>query len=136
MTRVKLEGTYYERNRKEVIRKANARYRRIKDEDPRIIMLQSAKVRAKKAGLEFDIQLEDIVIPTHCPVLGIELRVNRGQNAAINSPSLDRKDNSKGYVKGNVFIISQWANRMKCNMSLEDIRRLYEYAFNHKVAHL
>jgi hypothetical protein len=38
------------------------------------------------------------------------------------SPSLDRVDNSKGYTKDNVWVISQLANKMKNNASLDQLR--------------
>lgn len=44
--------------------------------DPRPTMLYHAKQRAIKAGVPFTITKEDIVIPTHCPVLGVELKHN------------------------------------------------------------
>ena len=38
------------------------------------------------------------------------------------SPSLDRIDPNKGYVKGNVQVISRLANIMKSNASPEELR--------------
>jgi hypothetical protein len=37
------------------------------------------------------------------------------------SPSLDRIDNNKGYIKGNVEVISWKANIMKSNASPEEL---------------
>lgn len=75
-------------------------------------MLYTAKNRAKKKGLEFDLKPEDLFFPTFCPVLGIRLTLNDGA-PADSSPTLDRIDNTKGYVKGNVAVISHKANTMK-----------------------
>jgi uncharacterized membrane protein len=44
-----------------------------------------------------------------------------------NSFSLDRVDNTKGYVKGNVKVISFWANQMKGNMDVEQVEALLKY---------
>ena len=72
-----------------------------------------AKESSKKRGLEFNLEVEDIVIPKKCPYLGIELCFgieNKGQD---NYYSIDRIDSTKGYVKGNVQIISRFANTIK-----------------------
>jgi len=91
-----------------------------------------AKARAATAGMPFDIELSDIVIPTHCPYLGIELKVSmsgeRYSSGKPDSPSLDRIDSSKGYVKGNVEVISFRANSIKSNLSLAQVKRFFEYA--------
>jgi len=81
-------------------------------------LLWAARSRAKRKGLDFNLTKEDIVIPVLCPYLGIELvsSVPRGQRRD-QCISLDRKDNSKGYIIGNVEVISQLANTMKNSAS-------------------
>lgn len=91
-------------------------------------MHMAAKRRAKVKGLEFDIDVEDIVVPTHCPVLGIPLYRGNGVQS-YNSPSLDRIDNDKGYVKGNVAVVSTKFNRMKTDMTTKQVERFYNYVF-------
>lgn len=39
----------------------------------------------------------------------------------MGSPSLDRIDSSKGYVKGNVRVISARANMLKNNATVEEL---------------
>lgn len=93
-------------------------------------MLKNAQLRAKKKGLEFNITIEDIVIPDVCPVLGIPLVKHFGKGikgSQPNSPSLDRIDSSKGYVKGNVRVISWRANDLKRNATIEEVRKILEY---------
>jgi hypothetical protein len=85
-------------------------------------MLQRAKVRAAKNGIEFDLVLADIVIPDCCPILGTPLVVNAG-GPGRSSPSLDRIDVSKGYVRGNVQVISYRANTMKNDAPPEELRQ-------------
>ena len=81
--------------------------------------------RAKKRNIEFNITENDLVWPTHCPLLGYELRYREpGQHP--NTASLDRKDNSLGYVPGNVWIISTLANRIKNSATLEECSLLVE----------
>jgi hypothetical protein len=89
--------------------------------DPVTKMLQRAKDRSKKSGIEFSIEKSDIIIPEVCPYLGIEISQSKG-GKTDNSPSLDRIDNSKGYVKGNVEVISSRANTIKnCGTSGEHL---------------
>ena len=62
--------------------------------------------------------------PTRCPVLGIRLRKtpNKGKPAA-SSASIDRIDSRKGYVPGNVRVLSHRANMLKTNAQpLETLR--------------
>ena len=43
------------------------------ENNPEKRLFRGAKARAKKKGHEFNLVLEDIVIPTHCPYLGVKL---------------------------------------------------------------
>lgn len=95
---------------------------RVKSQTPEWKMHQRAKARCKATGMEFSIEVSDIVIPDVCPVLGIKLNMNSGRSGAYyNSPSLDRIDNSRGYTKDNIHVISQKANAMKGNSSKEQL---------------
>jgi hypothetical protein len=88
--------------------------------------LTAIKTRAKKRGLEFDLKEEDVIMPTHCPILGLKLEWAKG-SPKDNSPSLDRLDNSKGYIKGNIRVISYRANTYKNNMTREIAQRIVDY---------
>ena len=89
----------------------------------------AAKKRAKNKNLPFDIEVSDIIIPEFCPVLGLKLEVNDGLKQH-NSPSLDRIIPSLGYVKGNIQVISDRANTLKSNGTLEEFEKLVEYMRN------
>ena len=91
-----------------------------------LLLIASAKHRAKKYGLDFNIDSSDIIIPEVCPVLGIPIFRNNPQ-CKDNSPSLDRIDNSKGYVKGNVCVISFRANQLKNCGTLEEHKKIIQY---------
>lgn len=93
-------------------------------------MLASARRRAKELGLAFDLEESDIVVPTHCPVLGLELKVAHGFRTN-NSPSLDRINNTRGYVKGNVAVISLRANRLKSDAVVEELEAIVRYMRDH-----
>lgn len=69
------------------------------------------KANAKRKGIPFDLHFTEVIWNTHCPLTGIKLDyfTNKGPAA----PSFDRRDNTKGYVTGNVWIISRNANSRK-----------------------
>lgn len=91
--------------------------------DPRSRLLALAKHRAKRDGIRFSITVEDLDYPTHCPVLGLRLR--RGKGIACDaSPTVDRINPRKGYVPGNVLVVSMRANRLKGNGTLHDLMRI------------
>ena len=89
-------------------------------EDPKWAILQNKKSNAKRAGIEFDIEIEDLDWPTHCPALGVELKYGGGRFDDATA-SIDRICPNKGYVKGNVQILSSLANRIKTNATAEQV---------------
>jgi hypothetical protein len=88
-------------------------------------MLSGAKSRAAASGMDFSITRDDIIIPEFCPYLGIPLIGSGRKGANPNSPSLDRIDSTKGYVPGNVEVISHRANTIKNNSTVEELRLIY-----------
>lgn len=87
-------------------------------------MYNNARQRAKRKGMEFDLSPCDVIIPPMCPILHIPLVVYKGSSGGRpNSPSLDRIDNNKGYILGNVWVISSLANMMKNAASPSELRR-------------
>ena len=84
------------------------------------------KANAKQAGWTWDISFGDLQWPTHCPILGIELDFF-AETRAENSPSFDQIIPGKGYVKGNVEIMSWRANRIKNDGSADEHRQIAEY---------
>lgn len=91
-----------------------------------VTLLANIKHRANKLGLMFDLTCDDIVIPVLCPVLGIELAFGNKQMSEC-SPSVDRIDNSKGYTKDNIRVISMRANRLKSDASIEELTAILAY---------
>lgn len=120
---------YYEKNKdkfyaksmswkaanKEKVRSHNRAYA---ERDVPRHLLRKARERCRLSGVELTICKEDIIIPTHCPYLGIKL----GSGDRWTKPSLDRIDPTKGYVKDNVEVISLKANTMKNNASASELR--------------
>jgi hypothetical protein len=56
-----------------------------------------------------------------------KVRDRRGRSGlltVIESPTLDRIDNSKGYIVGNVWVISMRANRLKSDATVDELMML------------
>lgn len=91
-------------------------------------LFRIAKRRAAVRGLEFTITLQDVRIPEVCPVLGLVLSTDRqGRRKGFPlpfTPTLDRIDNTKGYVPGNVAVISWRANELKKDATLDELEKV------------
>ena len=84
-------------------------------------MLFRAFRKHRKEGYNFNLTIEDIIIPTNCPILNIPLTTKPEDHNLPNYYSIDRIDSAKGYVKGNVQIISIRANKMKSNATQTEL---------------
>ena len=91
--------------------------RRYEEKDPVRFLLHSSKYNAKAKGLEWNLSREDIVIPSVCPVFQVPFE--KGTWYAM---SVDRIDPSKGYIPGNIQIISRLANSMKQNATSSQLK--------------
>ncbi len=90
------------------------------------------KASAKKRNIVFDLtlcDLNDLTFPITCPILNIPLLFNNGR-AKDNSYSIDRIDSTKGYTESNIVVISNRANKLKSDASLDELKRLYEFYSN------
>ena len=101
--------------------------RRYQESDCATKMFYAAKRRAKMKDIKFDITIDDITIPEFCPILGLKLQSVRGTTGRDSSPSLDRIDNSKGYIKGNIAVISFRANTLKNNATADELRAVADF---------
>jgi len=97
------------------------RMRKYRKAFPNFTLLALAKQRARRSGLPFNLSAEDIVIPRLCPVLGCALKHGRNKRPIDQSPTLDRIRPNRGYVKGNVIVISALANRIKSTANWKQI---------------
>lgn len=94
-------------------------YNKRKKDNPALFMWKQAKHRAEwdYGGMEFTIEVEDILIPEVCPYMGVPfvpLDPKYGH-------SLDRIYSSKGYVKGNIQVITRIANLMKSGSTEQEL---------------
>ena len=62
-----------------------------------------------------------------CPVLGILYKTGVDKRPIDTSPTLDRIDPKRGYVPGNVVVISLLANRIKSTANARQILRVYRW---------
>ncbi len=99
--------------------------------DPKLRLQQRRLTRkacqCRTEGIPFEIEFKDLDFPEICPVLGIALDYSITPSCRDTMPSFDRLDPTKGYVKGNVFIISMKANRLKSNATIEDLEKILAY---------
>jgi hypothetical protein len=96
-------------------------------------MCNSASKRSRLKDLPYNINPTYLysISPVRCPVFDW-LLIYGGYSGSgdIMSPSLDRIDPNKGYVIGNVQIISLLANRMKNDASKDELQRFAKWVLN------
>ena len=109
---------WYEENRAQA-KRTQDRYRK---DNPTKYLFALAKRRAVKLGREFSIEQSDLTVPVICPLLLIP--INPYSVHQDFRPSIDRIDSTKGYIKGNVQIISHKANRLKSNAVGDELMML------------
>jgi hypothetical protein len=114
-----LHRANYQKNapkRRAAWRIARLKYRQ---NSPLKYLVNLAASRSRNRGVEFSITPNDLSMPMHCPLLGIPLDM-KGLNHD-SKPSIDRIDNTRGYVPGNVIIVSQRANRIKSDATSAEL---------------
>ena len=103
---------YMKKSRLENPEKFKAREKKWRESNRLQSLIYSTKQTAKKKGLNHDISIEDLIQVEMCPLTGI--LIDWGCSGRhLSNPSIDRIDPSKGYVKGNVEIMSCLGNSMK-----------------------
>lgn len=104
-------------------------YESMSEEARKTRILNHAKQNAKKSGREFSITKADMVWNVFCPVFGTPLNYGKPKNGKYSwdTPSIDRTDPSKGYIPGNVVIMSWRANMLKCDGTLQEFASLLSY---------
>ena len=132
----KLNREYYHRNKKNILEKARINSAQYYQDNKEVFLerakrsreryyekqiLRATRSRAKRDGIEFNLTIEDIVIPEKCVFLDIPLTRTQGKGRVWSNASIDRIDNNIGYVKENIQIISLKANVMKSHASLSEL---------------
>jgi|GEM_PF-6766596 len=80
------------------------RYR--KNCSPEQAMYARSIRRAREKEVPHDISVEDIEIPAVCPILGIPLKRSPTGRSHAASPTLVTIDYARGYVLGNIAVVS------------------------------
>lgn len=123
----RLERERYHKDKEKYALKMQGFYQHKRMTDPSYVLWRNAKVRAKAKGLPFNIEKEDIVIPTHCPVLGMPFSYTNKRGFCEDSPTVDRIIPKLGYVKGNIIVISWRANKIKSDSSVEELGKVFSF---------
>ena len=95
-------------------------------EEP-IKVLGALRANARKREIPFALIETDLraIWSKVCPVFGIKIFAN--DKRRNNSLSVDRIDNSVGYVPGNICIMSWRANKLKADASIEELEALVTF---------
>lgn len=93
--------------------------------DPAYRLWFSTRVTSNTKGLEHSILVEDVksVFTEICPYLNIALNYDRHERGKVprDAATVDRIDPTKGYIPGNIQILSFAANRMKSNFPIPEL---------------
>jgi len=95
------------------------------------VLVSVAKNRAKLKGMDFNLDAEDVemlqaqIDKGYCPVSLLPFNLEDGKT--WDSPSLDRIDNSMGYVKGNVRVILFCLNVMANEWGLDKVMQVVKH---------
>ena len=90
---------------------------------------KSAKYRARDKGIPFNLTIDYVlsIVTDSCPIFNTPFKFSGNKVVQHESPSLDRIDPAKGYVEGNVVVISSKANNIKSAYKSSDIFRVAEW---------
>ena len=104
---------------------------------PYIQIYSAIKIRAKRKNIPFKISqeyLKNLLLnaPKKCPALGIKMTIsaahpNASRIKSDSSPSVDRIIPEKGYVEGNLVVVSDLANKIKTDATPDQIRKVADY---------
>ncbi len=94
-------------------------------------VLKNASARATKVGVPFSLTTDYLlgIIPDVCPVFGTPFVFVGNGRTCPESASLDRLVPAKGYVEGNVVVISHFANTIKQNACAKEVAKVAEWMY-------
>lgn len=105
--------------------------------DPRVYLLHRSLcerkryLKSKGVNEEQTATVDDLLVngkvPEYCCVFGIKLNYDSKGLSKDDCVSIDKIDNTKGYIKGNVCVISFRANKIKNNGTIDEHIKIVEY---------
>lgn len=122
-----------DREWKDIKKRRQARAaRRYRKRHPAVVMVERCRAFADLEKVPFDISREDIRTPSQCPVLGIPMGVKMGSRD--NAMTVIPIDQDKGYVRGNVMVVSSRARaRIVDAADAEELRYVADFCEAEKV---
>ena len=95
-------------------------------------MKSNAKIRAKAKGVSFNLTNKYIkeLFPSDrmCPVFKVKMMgIYENKRKSNFSATIDRIIPEKGYVEGNVIVVSDLANRIKTDATLDEIKKVITF---------
>jgi hypothetical protein len=107
-----------------------AECRALDEEEVAWRLFQSARLKAKRRGLEFDLRFNDVLRQVKrgkCPVTGVPFdnrsKPLQGPDLPFRA-SLDRVDNTRGYFADNIMVVSKIFNHAKYNWNSDDVLKM------------
>jgi hypothetical protein len=103
-------------SKKTTKRRVKSKIKSVESSEPtsdEIFLWHVAKENAKKENMVFEISPNDIKIPNKCPYLNIELTTNFSDFEKPNYYTIDLFDKKRGYIGGNVQIVSKLSSEIK-----------------------
>ena len=92
---------------------------------------KDAKKRANKKGVPHAITAAYVysILTDVCPIYGTEFQWMGNGKILSTSATLDRVDPAKGYVEGNVVVISSKANNIKSAYKSADLYKVADWLY-------
>lgn len=122
-------GYYWQNNKRWYQHTYNSK---TKEEAHIEIMYKAALQRARRDKIPFDIDIEYLksIKTDRCPIFDMELswgKIGEGHTNTKNAPSLDKIKPEYGYIKGNVCIISNLANKIKQDVGYKELYKIADW---------
>ena len=102
------------------------------------VRFQKVRKRSKRRGLTFDLDAQYLEkLWDECEGICLKTGVQMLKTGRMGDPlimNVDRIEPEKGYIKGNVRLVSQWYNRTRSNYSEDFTLEMCQRVIDHKHA--